>query len=238
MSEPALPLNAWLRYDVIRAHVRSLRPSTILEFGVGGGAVGARLAAAAERYVGYEPDVESRALATARLRGRGVIVDDLDDVGGPFSLVCAFEVLEHLDDDIGVLRDWAEHVEPGGHLMLSVPAFSDRMGAWDHRVGHLRRYDPEVLRERLAAAGLDVVEVRAVGFPLGHALEAARNLIARRDRPDPDASMAERTAGSGRTYQPSRAGWVTQAATWPFRLVQRRFPERGTGLVALARKPG
>ncbi len=237
MTAPALSPSAWLRWDVIRDHVARLRPASVLELGMGGGAAGARLAAMTGTYVGFEPDDTARALARTRLPASAEILDELGLPGSRrFELVCAFEVLEHIEDDGAALADWVEWTTPGGHLLVSVPAFASRMGAMDRRVGHHRRYDPDHLTGLLDDAGLVDVDLRLVGFPLGHVLEAGRNTIARL-RPDPETSMSERTAQSGRMLQPPDIPWLTERATAPFRAVQRRFPQRGTGIVALARRP-
>jgi hypothetical protein len=52
-------------------------------------------------------------------------------------------------------------------------------------------------------------------------------------------SPEEFTAASGRTRQPSRPllSASIAAATLPFRRLQRLAPTRGTGLVALGRRP-
>jgi len=157
-----------------------------------------------------------------------------------FDLVCAFEVVEHLEDDAWAVKTWTQHVRPGGHLMLSVPAFAARFGPWDQLAGHYRRYDPATMTTLLTDSGLADVEVVVYGFPLGLALERVRNVIARvRTRRLP-ASPADRTSASGRLIQPTRhrTGVSIELATLPFRALQRRFPDRGTGLVALARRPG
>ena len=205
---------------------------------MGAGAAGSRLATMTGSYVGFEPDPTARALARTRLPARAEVVDDPAEIGARhFDLVCAFEVLEHIEDDRAALDQWVGWTADGGHLLISVPAFASRMGAMDHRVGHHRRYDPDPLRALLESAGLVDVDLRLVGFPLGYLLEAGRNAIARL-RPGSGASMAERTAASGRTLQPPDVPRLTQLATAPFRAVQRRFPQRGTGIVALARRPG
>ncbi len=204
---------------------------------MGGGAAGSRLAAMTGTYAGYEPDATARALARTRLPV-GTVVDDLADLGSRrFDLVCAFEVLEHIEDDRAAIDQWAGWIDDDGHLLISVPAHASRMGPMDHRVGHHRRYDPDGLRALLESAGLVDIDLRLVGFPLGYVLEAGRNAIARL-RPGPGTSMSERTAASGRTLQPPDVPRLTELATAPFRAVQRRFPQRGTGIVALARRPG
>lgn len=257
MPAPPLALNAWLRYDVVSRLVPGTATS-VLEIGCGAGAFAARLAVDFD-YLGVEPDGTSYAAARARLAdlGRGEVrhgrSDDVVESGRRFDLVCAFEVLEHLADDEAAVREWLEYVAPGGHLLLSTPAFGERFGPWDVHAGHYRRYSPEQMVGLLERCGLHEVEAVVYGFPLGYALEGARNTYLRL-RPDGDAGvvpghfsdtvteapevMEERTAGSGRLLQPKQwmAG-LTRAGTAPFRLMQRRFPTKGTGLVARARVP-
>lgn len=240
MTDPALPLNAWLRWDLIRRRLRELEPlSQVLEVGAGLGAVGTRLARVAA-YIGVEPDETSRRRASSRLPAGSRMVRHLDDLDPSvtFDMVCAFEVLEHIEDDAAALAAWAARVRPGGHLLLSMPAHQRRFGAWDDRVGHLRRYERTDLVQLLRNASLEPVSIASWGFPLGNALERARNLIARIERGRSD-SVGNRTAASGRTFQPP--DWfatVTRSLSWPFRLMQRPFQQTalGTGWVVVARR--
>jgi hypothetical protein len=87
----------------------------------------------------------------------------------------------------------------------------------------------------LRDGGWQPQDMRAYGFPIGYALEAARNQVA--SRRVKGETMAERTAASGRWLQPPPSlRYVTWAAAAPFRLLGRPFEHssRGTGLVALA----
>ena len=234
--------NAWLRFDVVR---RMLPPGVtdVLEIGCGQGAFGARLAQR-YHYLGVEPDPSSFAVAQQRINAighgevRNVAVEALGDE--QFDLVCAFEVLEHLEDDAGAVKEWAARLRAGGWLLLSVPAHQRRYGPWDELVGHFRRYDPAAMATLLANSGFTDIAIRQYGFPLGFVLETGRNAVGRR-RVGAAAtqSVAERTAGSGRQLQPSGAlrGAVIRWGTAPFRGLQRAFPHTGTGLVALARLP-
>lgn len=257
MPAPPLALNAWLRYDVVS---RLLPPQarTILEIGCGGGGFGYRFAENHE-YLGVEPDGTSYALAHSRLAalGRGEVrhgmSGDVVESASQFDVVCAFEVLEHLEDDAGAVREWMGSLSPGGHLLVSVPAFQERFGPADVYAGHFRRYSPGQMTDLLTGCGLTEVTAVVYGVPLGYALEKARHYLLGRqlDRsatpgqtsdhfsatvtPPPEV-MAERTAGSARLLQPR--DWMaplTQAGTAPFRLIQRRFPTKGTGLVARAK---
>lgn len=239
---PPLTPNAWLRYDIIRALLRDLQGvESVLEIGAGQGAMAARLARR-YRYVGLEPDPISFAKASERLEGyknATVVFGDSSSYVAPkpFDLVCAFEVVEHIEDDAGTLTEWCEFLRPGGHLLISVPAWQSQWGPTDVMAGHYRRYEPEALAGLLRSVGYVEPVVRTYGFPLGYVLQAARNILARRVQED---SLAESTARSGRLFQPPDSfGLLTQVGTAPFRLVQRGFPRTrlGTGLLALARRP-
>jgi SAM-dependent methyltransferase len=235
-----LALNAWLRYDAL---TRMLPPGVtdVLEVGCGQGGFGVRLAQR-YRYLGVEPDPTSFAVAQHRieLAGRGevrnIAVEDLGD--DQFDMVCAFEVLEHFEDDAAAAKSWAARLRPGGWLVVSMPAHNDRLGPFDEVVGHYRRYDHAMVAALLEPLGFEQVETRLYGVPLGYALETARNVVGKRRLAQAKTSSAEeRTAGSGRVMQPkgSALGLATRVATAPFRLVQRGFPAHGTGLIARAR---
>lgn len=241
---PPLPPHAWLRYDRVSRLVEQFAPRSVLEFGSGQGAVGARLAARAQ-YLGVEPDPQAAAVASRRVAPHGGVILLGDETavppGSQYDLACAFEVLEHLEDDAGALASWARFVRPGGHLLLSVPAWPQRFGPMDQHAGHYRRYTPDGLAQLLVATGLDAPSVQVYDWPLGYALEAVRNQIDRRKLARLDeVSMQERTASTGRTFQPPNqaVGVAIRVATTPFRYLQRLAPTRGTGLIAHARRPG
>lgn len=243
-SPPPLAPRAWLRWDRVETLLAGIRPASVLEIGCGQGAFGARLARRAD-YLGVEPDRAAYEVARARIEPAGGRVlhgtHEAVPPGSTYDLVCFFEVLEHMQDDTTMLKVWAELARPGGHVLLSVPAFARRFGPSDVHSGHYRRYDPETLREALLAAGLVEPRVVVYGWPLGYALEAVRNrvegkrLAAMGESPTP----GQLTAASGRTGQPARpvVAAATAAGTLPFRYLQRLTTRRGTGLVALARRP-
>lgn len=243
MAAPLSPM-ARLRYDVIVRTLEAVDDATsFLEVGCGEGALATLLAERYE-YVGYEPDEAAFRAAAARLAGhpRARVVNDVlpEMPQRTFDLLGAFEVLEHLEDDVAALAAWVRWVRPGGMVAVSVPAHQHRFGAADEAVGHFRRYSRAGIAGLLAGAGLVGVEVNAYGFPLGYALEWVRNRILAR-RSEPTAGCADRTAASGRTLQPGeRLAGPIAFATKPFVYLQRPFAttDRGTGWVATARRPG
>jgi SAM-dependent methyltransferase len=232
-------MSAWLRFGSIRRGLARAHARRVLEIGAGEGGLGAWLAARLD-YVGVEPDEASRTVAIRRLRavGRGEILPSLDATdANRFDTVCAFEVLEHIQDDGGALRSWRERLAPGGHLLISVPAHSRRFGLSDRYVGHFRRYDRGALHDLLETAGFEIVQWHSYGAGLGQALDALRNtLLTRRSS---TSSVAEGTALSGRLFQPRSAARVliNYLVALPFRALQIPFTttDVGIGYVVLAR---
>ena len=237
---PPLSPMAILRWAVVGAIIDELRPGRVLEIGCGQGGFGARIAARAA-YVGVEQDEDSYQIARGRVEANGGIVHhgtlDQVDPDGAFDLLCAFEVLEHIDDDLAALGDWMRWVAPGGTVLVSVPAWPARYGASDELVGHYRRYTPDQLDSLLGKAGCDEIHHRVYGWPLGLVTEMVRNRIARRRVATASGSMAARTAGSGRFLQPDEsAGSVIRVATAPFVVAQRLRPTAGVGLIGVGRR--
>ncbi|MEO6880688.1 MAG: class I SAM-dependent methyltransferase [Mycobacteriaceae bacterium] len=249
-APPPLSPRARLRWDLVRRIVAEIAPASVLEIGCGQGSMGARLAEMTQTYRAVEPDEASCALAAERIGARGgevvrgdhTAVPDAWTTGGGSDLVCAFEVLEHIDDDAAALADWVGLARPGGHVLLSVPAWPDRFGASDEKVGHFRRYTPDGLAQVMADAGLSAPFTQMYGWPLGYALELVSNRLDARALAGGSVptDVASRTATSGRNRQTSSrlVGTALAVGTAPFALAQRLVPRRGPALVGLGRRPG
>jgi len=77
------------------------------------------------------------------------------------TIVCC-NVLEHIEDDRGTLADMLAILQPGGRLVLLVPALSWLYGSLDVQLRHFRRYEKEELEEKLAKAGFVLEDCRFV----------------------------------------------------------------------------
>jgi SAM-dependent methyltransferase len=75
-------------------------------------------------------------------------------VDGAYSL----NVFEHIEDDVGALRELARHCRPGACIFILVPANPKLWTAMDTLVGHRRRYMPDTLRAVVDQAGLALVD--------------------------------------------------------------------------------
>jgi glycosyltransferase involved in cell wall biosynthesis len=77
------------------------------------------------------------------------------------TIVCC-NVLEHIEDDRGTLADMLAILQPGGRLVLLVPALSWLYGTLDEQLRHFRRYEKTELEGKLAAAGFALEDCRFV----------------------------------------------------------------------------
>lgn len=75
---------------------------------------------------------------------------------GSVSCLTSLDVVEHLDDDVGALREFARVVEPGGVILVAVPAYPWAWSDHDVVLGHRRRYTRASLIDVAAQAGLVV----------------------------------------------------------------------------------
>ena len=240
---PIAPLTprAALRWPLIKRALKQVKPGRTLEIGCGQGAMGSRLVPLTGTFLAVEPDSSSAAVAAARIEPRGgQVINGFSSVlpaDRDFDLVAAFEVLEHIEDDEGALDAWHQQVTPGGHLLLSVPAWQHLFSPSDTAVGHFRRYSPDELTAKLVAAGFQPLWVRLYGWPLGYMLESVRNRLAKTSGKFGE-SKEDQSAESGRWLQPSGRAMsiIITVGVLPFQALQALLPKKGNGIVALARR--
>jgi len=113
--------------------------------------------------------VDISAPALAKLRGRGANgilgeVTALPLATDAFDLVCALDIVEHVDDDGAAWSELVRVARPGGTLLISTPLYVANWTAFDDFVGHKRRYEPARLLEMLAQHGLEVMHSAVFGM--------------------------------------------------------------------------
>ena len=107
----------------------------------------------------------------------------------PVDVVCAFDVIEHIDDSVGALRSLRAALRPNGLLLCTVPAYQWLWGPHDDLNGHQRRYTATLLRKELEASGFRVdylTYFNSLLLPPIAAVRLARRHILRRQEPSSD----------------------------------------------------
>jgi SAM-dependent methyltransferase len=83
---------------------------------------------------------------------------------GTFDLVCALDIIEHVDDDRQAFAELSRVLKDGAALLVSVPVHADRWTAFDRWVGHVRRYDPADLLTILADNHIELLKSAVYGM--------------------------------------------------------------------------
>src|SRR6202049_1380222 len=104
-------------------------------------------------------DITAPALAKLREPRAHVVLGEVTSLpfaDDAFDLVCALDIIEHVDDDDGALSELSRVAQPGGTLLISTPLHPARWTSFDDFVGHKRRYEPQQLLAKLAQHQLAV----------------------------------------------------------------------------------
>lgn len=128
----------------------------LLDVGGGTGIVGNHLTENGFPTINLEPTASGASLAMAR--GVPTILSTLQNSGvrkGSLASVGLFDVLEHIEDEHGALRQIHEALRPGGHLIVAVPAHSWLWSLEDNVAGHYRRYNRRSLEKSLIQCGFE-----------------------------------------------------------------------------------
>lgn len=137
--------------------VEGIDQARILDVGCG---TGANLEMLGEFGVAQGVDVSPEALEFCRSRGLKDVkqgeAENLPYADSSFDLVTGLDVVEHLDDDLGGLREMYRVLKPGGSVLLFVPAFNFLWGVQDDISHHRRRYTLSNFQEVIRRAGFAV----------------------------------------------------------------------------------
>lgn len=141
------------RNDCIAAMVaRFPYEGMLLDIGGGNGYVSQRLMAEGRDVMLLEPGTTGALNARIRRGIENVACAKLEDAGfkdGSFGAIGMFDVIEHIEDDHGFLRQVAPLLTSDGKLYLTVPCHSWLWSGADVSAGHFRRHTLDSLQELL-----------------------------------------------------------------------------------------
>jgi ubiquinone/menaquinone biosynthesis C-methylase UbiE len=153
-------------------HLRALQalqrrpgaPGALLDAGCGTGGLLRRLAGTLGRaLVGldYNPEAARRAGAKSGALTAGGDANCLPFADGSFGALVSLDVLCHRAVEPGLaLAEFHRVLQPGGTLVLNLPAFEWLHSAHDIRVHNARRFTADQARALLAEAGFTAIETR------------------------------------------------------------------------------
>ncbi len=108
-------------------------------------------------------DINKDALTLARQLGFVVKNFDISQntPEDKYDLVCAFDVLEHLKNDLKALNNINACLKTNGYLLLTVPAHPWLFSAHDLALNHQRRYSRKELAKKLQTANF---KIKTIGY--------------------------------------------------------------------------
>jgi len=112
-------------------------------------------------------DISPAALQKLRARGASGTLGSITALPygkAGFDLICAFDVIEHVDDDERALAELSRVAASGAALITSVPLHPARWSGFDDFVGHRHRYEPTELIAKLARHGFAVERSAVFGM--------------------------------------------------------------------------
>ena len=139
--------------------------------------------------------------------------------GSATDLVLMIDVLEHVDDDVALLRTYTNVVPSRTLFLISVPAFQFMWSNHDVYLEHRRRYTRIELEQSISEAGLELLRARYI-FGTFLPLAYVARKIGRQ--------------GSGETSLKNSNAFAGKVLAATARLEERYFTNMRGGLTVLA----
>jgi len=223
------------RLEIIRQYLKlasnnGTKKETILNVGCGTGGTLPTL----EKF-GKVTNVDVSDDAILFMKELGYKVTKVDGIELPYkndtySMVCAFDVLEHIDEDVDALKEWFRVLQPGGKVVLTVPAYQWLWSDHDVSLHHHRRHTVSSIKRKAREAGLRPAKVSyaiAFSLPLVAGFRALNKLTGR--KVDSETSYVDVSPGLNKTFHSLLAAEAKghKKINFPF----------GTSVVAILEKP-
>lgn len=227
----------WYRGRAVAVHNLATRANvprgvgTVLDYGCGTGHMGRVLARFGPV---YGVDSSADAFETGHFGSYAEVTqipvdDNISLLRGPHSLIACLDVLEHVDDDVGLLRSLAGLLQPNGYMILSTPMWPELLSDEETRCGHVRRYSEESLRHLFASARLRPVATSGYIvslLPLARAHR--RRIIAGRASFTEEMTTPPWLANEALTLWASAEGLLSRYLTLPTGLSEITVLQRAT----------
>lgn len=134
------------------------RPGRVLDIGCGTGLMLSRL----KKWQPAGLDFSHLSMHFCRKRGiRHLMVGDVVHLpvrSNSLDLILALDLIEHIEDDHAMIREFRRVLRPGGYLMATVPAHQSLWSDHDIALHHFRRYSHRGFRRLLARGGFSPIK--------------------------------------------------------------------------------
>jgi SAM-dependent methyltransferase len=174
------------------------------------------------RFDAWGIDTSPHAIAFCRQRGLSKLY--CGSLGAftapaPFELITMLDVVEHVADDLELLRAAVPLLAPRGRLLITVPAFPSLWSAHDEMLHHQRRYTRSTLRRVVAEAGFAIDHLsffNTLLFPVALARRTISRITGSRRTNDLEIPFPPVNAGLRELFAAERR--VLSGGSFPFGL--------------------
>lgn len=220
------------RRQILKSVISSLslpQQARILEAGCGTGANLNML-----KTFGHVDGFEPFAFAVAKAREvsgctvEGGLLPDQVPFSGPYDLIGAFDVIEHVEADLESLKSLLNVTEQGGYTVLTVPAYKFLWSRHDEVNRHFRRYRRDEFKTLLEKSGYQVEFIsyyNTILFLPVVMVRVLKKIVHLNDRPDEEMP---RLPGVNAMLK-----WIFASERWLLRFMTLPF---GVSIIAVARK--
>ena len=178
---PVEPSEHWYyksksRYIFSTKQISGMNPSQILDVGAGSAFFlkEAKKLFPNALYIAMDPNYKTEQIG---------FFDEIEYIksysSGGADLYLMIDVLEHIEDDIGVLSNYVAHAPSGAIFLISVPAFQFLWSSHDVFLGHYRRYTLYSLKKLIKDSGLICLEEKylfGLIFPIVYLVRQIKGL--------------------------------------------------------------
>lgn len=158
------------RFRIVKRYllaIQGLKTMKILEVGCGNG-INLQLFELYMDLVVDGCDLNAFALEkTPELKGKKMVYDIYDQhpaMINKYDIILLFDVLEHIKDDDGFLRNVIKHLKSNGIIVINVPAHQTLFSRYDKIVGHVRRYSKNRLIKLIEKNNIEIDAAQYWGF--------------------------------------------------------------------------
>ncbi len=155
-----------------RIFKKLIKGDKILEIGCGSGSLIKSLSRDGREIIGLDISEEYLELAKKKCEGLNVTLIKEDilefDTEEKFDSIVMLGVIEHIEDDVALLKKINKWLVPGGELYILTSAYPRLYSKYDENIGHYRRYSKKGLSNTLKEGGFSTKKVKywdALGIP-------------------------------------------------------------------------
>lgn len=149
--------------DLIVLEIKKNNANTIVDFGSGNGYLSDLVSKQCNKKIDCV-EIAENFFANYKNKDNLFLHNSLEDLpDNSIDFIYSSNVLEHIENDVAIVRLFGRKLKNNGVLLLYLPAFSCLYSSMDKKVGHFRRYNKNMLQDLLKNQ-FDVSKLEYVDF--------------------------------------------------------------------------